>query len=222
MQYSAAARTAESMCRSLLKNQKVASGKDICYSIDCSYISVLYFGLRKEVIPVHSRKLAYTALFIAVGVLSAHLVYIPIGIAKCFPLQHVINILLAVLLGTRYSVSAAFGISVLRNILGTGSLLAFPGSMVGAALAGLLYKKTNSIWGAIIGEVIGTGFIGALLAYPVAKYFIGSQAGAFFFIIPFTVSTTGGSIIAYFLYKANIVSYLQYTLGAAESRNVAK
>ncbi|MBP2638197.1 MAG: thiW protein [Firmicutes bacterium] len=171
---------------------------------------------------MHSRKLAYTALFIAVGVLSAHLVYIPIGIAKCFPLQHVINILLAVLLGTRYSVSAAFGISVLRNILGTGSLLAFPGSMVGAALAGLLYKKTNSIWGAIIGEVIGTGFIGALLAYPMAKYFIGSQAGAFFFIIPFTVSTVGGSIIAYFLYKANIVNYLQYTLGTAEPRNVAK
>jgi energy coupling factor transporter S component ThiW len=154
------------------------------------------------------RKLTYTAIFIAVGVLSAHLVYIPVGVAKCFPLQHVINILLAVLLGTRYSVSAAFGIALLRNILGTGSILAFPGSMVGAALAGILYRKTNSIWGAIAGEVFGTGILGALLAYPVAKYFTGSSAGAFFFVVPFLVSTTGGSIIAYFLYKTTIPTVL--------------
>ncbi len=154
------------------------------------------------------RKLAYTAIFMAVGVLTSHLVYIPIGIAKCFPLQHVINILLAVLLGTRYSVSAAFGISLLRNLLGTGSLLAFPGSMVGAALSGFLYKRTNSIWGAIAGAIIGTGIFGALLAYPVAKYFIGSAAGAFFFVIPFMVSTTGGSIIAYLLYKTVIPAVL--------------
>lgn len=160
------------------------------------------------------RKLAYTAIFMAIGVLSAHLVYIPVGIAKCFPLQHVINILLAVLLGTRYSVSAAFGISVLRNVLGTGSLLAFPGSMVGAALSGFLYKKTNSIWGAIAGEVIGTGVIGALLAYPVAKYFIGSPVGAFFFIVPFMVSTAGGSIIAYILYKTSIPTILYEKLNA--------
>jgi len=153
---------------------------------------------------MHIRKLAYTAIFIAVGVLSAHLVYIPIGIAKCFPLQHVINIVLAVLLGTRYTVSAAFGISLLRNILGTGSFLAFPGSMVGAALSGILYYKTNSVWGAIIGEVIGTGVFGALLAYPVAKYFIGSQAGAYFFIVPFMVSTLGGAVIAYILFKTSI------------------
>ena len=61
------------------------------------------------------KKLTITALFIAIGVLSAHLVYIPVVVAKCFPVQHAINILLAVLLGTRYSVSAAFGISLLRN-----------------------------------------------------------------------------------------------------------
>ena len=98
---------------------------------------------------METRKLTFTALFIAVGVLSAHLVYIPVGVAKCCPVQHAINVLLAVLLGTRYSVGAAFGVSVLRNILGTGSLLAFPGSMIGAALAGILYARTRSIWGAV-------------------------------------------------------------------------
>ena len=81
---------------------------------------------------METRKLAFTALFMAVGVLSAHLVYIPIGVAKCFPVQHTINVLLAVLIGTQYSTGAAFGVAILRNILGTGSLLAFPGSVIGA------------------------------------------------------------------------------------------
>ena len=121
---------------------------------------------------METRKLTFTALFMAVGVLSAHLIYIPVGVSKCFPVQHAINVLLAVLIGTRYSVGAAFGVSVLRNILGTGSLLAFPGSMIGAALSGILYTWTNSIWGAVIGEIVGTGIIGGLIAFPVAKYFL--------------------------------------------------
>lgn len=158
------------------------------------------------------RKLTFTALFIALGVISAHLVYIPIGVSRCFPVQHAINVLLAVLLGTRYSVSAAFGISVLRNLLGTGSLLAFPGSMIGAALAGILYKKTNHIMGAVVGEIIGTGILGALVAFPVAKYLIGSQVGAIFFVIPFLISTTGGSIIALLLYKTPITTFFREKL----------
>lgn len=159
------------------------------------------------------RKLTFTALFMAIGVLSAHLVYIPIGVAKCFPVQHAINVLLAVLLGTRYSVSGAFGISLLRNILGTGSLLAFPGSMIGAALAGILYKRTNHILGAVVGEVIGTGIIGALVAFPVAKYIVGTQVGAFFFVVPFLVSTIGGSIIACLLYYTPVTSFFREKLG---------
>jgi energy coupling factor transporter S component ThiW len=159
------------------------------------------------------KKMTFTALFIAIGVFSAHLVYIPVGIAKCFPIQHAINILLAVLLGTRYSVSAAFSISLLRNILGTGSLLAFPGSMFGALLAGILYKKTNHILGAIAGEIIGTGIIGSLVAFPVAKYVIGSQVGALFFLVPFLVSTTGGSLIAYLLYRTPMMAFLEQRIG---------
>lgn len=159
------------------------------------------------------RKLTFTALFIAIGVLSAHLVYIPVGVAKCFPVQHAINVLLAVLLGARYSTGAAFGISLLRNLLGTGSILAFPGSMIGAALAGVLYKRTGHILGAIAGEIIGTGLIGGLLAFPIAKFLIGSPVGAFFFIIPFLVSTVGGSLIAWLLYKTPVVAYSREMLG---------
>ena len=162
---------------------------------------------------METRKLTFAALFMAIGVLSAHLIYIPIGVAKCFPVQHAINVLLAVLLGTRYSVGAAFGVSVLRNILGTGSLLAFPGSMIGAALAGILYKRTNHVLGAVAGEIIGTGILGGLVAYPVAKIFLGTSVGALFFVVPFLVSTVGGSLIAWVIYHTPVTSFVQERLG---------
>lgn len=155
------------------------------------------------------RKLTLTALFVAIGVLTAHLVYIPVGISKCFPVQHAINVLLAVLLGPRYSVSAAFSISLIRNLLGTGSLLAFPGSMIGAFLAGIVYKKTGSLLAAVLGELVGTGVIGGLVAYPVAKYFLGSSAGALFFVVPFLVSSAGGCLIAWALSHTPVAGYLR-------------
>lgn len=153
---------------------------------------------------MNTRKMTIAAMFIAVGVLSAHLVYIPVGFAKCFPVQHAINVLLAVILGMRYAATSAFGIALLRNLLGTGSIFAFPGSIIGAALSGYLYKKTNSLYGAIAGEVIGTGIIGGLLSYPIATYMMGSNVGAFFFVMPFLISTIGGSAIAYVICKTPI------------------
>jgi energy coupling factor transporter S component ThiW len=149
--------------------------------------------------------MTFTALFVALGVLTAQLVYIPVGVSKCFPVQSAINILLAVLLGTRYSVNAAFTTSLLRNFLGTGTLLAFSGSMIGAALAGVLYRRTQNIFWAAAGELIGTGLIGALAAFPVARYLIGSKAGALFFVGPFAVSAAGGAVIACLLYYTPVV-----------------
>lgn len=146
-------------------------------------------------------KIAFSALFIAIGTLSSHLVYIPVGVAKCYPVQHTINVLSAVVLGPWFALLNALAISLLRNILGTGSLLAFPGSMIGALLAGLVYKKTGSRLQAVFGEVIGTGIIGGLLAYPVAKFIIGNDTAALFFVAPFLVSTLGGSTLAYVILK---------------------
>ena len=50
-------------------------------------------------------------------------------------------ILAAVTLGPAWGVGIAFCASLLRNLLGLGSLMAFPGSMVGALCCGLVYKK---------------------------------------------------------------------------------
>lgn len=155
------------------------------------------------------RRLTITALFTAIGVVSAHLIYIPIGVAKCFPMQSAINIIVAVLLGTRYATGAALTISLLRNILGTGSLLAFPGSLFGAALAGYLYKKTGHLGGAIAGELIGTGLIGSLAAYPLAHFVLNSKVGAFFFVGPFFLSAVGGSVIAFLFCRKAVLQLWQ-------------
>lgn len=146
---------------------------------------------------METRKLTLSALLIAIGTIAGHLIYIPVGVAKCFPVQHTINVLSAVLLGPWYAVMNAFTISVLRNTLGTGSLLAFPGSMIGALLAGLMYCRFKNNLAAVTGEVIGTGLIGGLLAFPIANFIMGKEVAAFFFVVPFLLSTIGGSFIAF-------------------------
>ncbi len=148
------------------------------------------------------RKMIFAALMTAVTVLLSPVFSFPLGVTRAFPIQHMVNIFLAVLAGTRYGVSAAFAASLIRNIAGTGSLLAFPGSMIGAFLSGYLYSHTGKLWMAVIGEFIGTSLIGGLLSYPVAALVLGSGKGALFYISLFAVSCGAGCCIAYAVLKA--------------------
>lgn len=148
-----------------------------------------------------TRKITVSSLIIAIGVIAGNIIFIPVGVSKCFPVQHTINVLTAVILGPGYGVAIAFCISLLRNILGTGSLLAYPGSMIGAFLAGMLYRKTKNNLLAVAGEIFGTGILGGLIAFPVANVIMGKNVGALFFITPFLISTIGGSLIALFILR---------------------
>ncbi|WP_026894919.1 energy coupling factor transporter S component ThiW [Clostridiisalibacter paucivorans] len=147
------------------------------------------------------KKITLSSLLVAMGTITGHIIYIPVGIAKCFPVQHTINVVSAVLLGPWYALANAFLISVLRNILGTGSLLAFPGSMIGAFIAGITYMIKGERAYAVMGEILGTGIIGGILAFPIAKFILGKEVAALFFVTPFMVSTIGGSIIGYMVLK---------------------
>lgn len=151
-----------------------------------------------------SRKAALSGLLIAIAVVFGTF-SIPIFGAKMSPVQHFINVVSAVVLGPGYAVGNAFIASLLRNILGTGSLLAFPGSMAGAFLSGLLFSKFRKLEMALAGEVIGTGILGALLAYPVAALLMGKESAVFVYVIPFLISCTGGAIMAYAFLKVPVV-----------------
>jgi energy coupling factor transporter S component ThiW len=100
------------------------------------------------------------------------------------------------MLGPWWSLLMAFLAALIRNLLGMGTLFAFPGSMCGALLAGLMYKYGKKLPFALVGELVGTGIIGAILTYPIATFIMGKETALFAMVIPFSVSSLGGVIIA--------------------------
>ncbi len=143
-------------------------------------------------------RISIAGILCAVAVVGSMFSF-PVFGSKCAPVQHMVNVICAVLLGPWYGLGAAFIASLLRNLLGLGSLLAFPGSMCGALICGLVYGKTKKLLPTVIGEVIGTGVVGGLLAYPIAVTFMGADAAsvAFYaYIVPFLISTVAGSLLA--------------------------
>lgn len=144
-----------------------------------------------------AQKVAMAGVYVALAVVGS-LLSVPVLGSKCAPVQHMINVLAAVTLGPFWGFGIAFCASLLRNLFGIGSLMAFPGSMVGALCCGLMFKLSKNISLTCIAEAVGTGILGGLCAYPVAKLLMGLQPEtAFVYIIPFLISTVAGSILAF-------------------------
>ena len=71
---------------------------------------------------VNIKKLAVAGIFCAVAVVGS-LFSFPVFGSKCAPVQHLVNILCAVLLGPAYGVGVAFCASLIRNVLALGIAL---------------------------------------------------------------------------------------------------
>ena len=145
----------------------------------------------------NTKKLAIAAVFCAVAVVGS-LFSVPVFGSKCSPVQHMVNILCAVLLGPGYGLGAAFA---------------------AALICGLVYKKTQSVFATLIGEVLGTSILGGFAAYPVAVFLMGKSAAGlavYAYVVPFLISTAGGAIISAVLIlslkKANILAGMQEAL----------
>ncbi|HJG32319.1 energy coupling factor transporter S component ThiW [Jeotgalicoccus aerolatus] len=141
-----------------------------------------------------------TAVFVALNVILSSIITFPIGIIRAAPMQHLINVLGAVMTGP-WVIVQAFISSTLRVLTGTGTVFAFPGSMIGALAAWLLYKFTKKLPLAALGEVLGTGIIGALSLYPLIRILnldtnIFTAVAAAFFL-----SSLIGSAVSYFILK---------------------
>jgi len=141
-----------------------------------------------------TKDVALSVILVAIAVALSP-VFIPAGIAKCFPAQHMVNVLAGVMLGPLYAVIIAAISAIIRNILGLGTFLAFPGGMIGAFLAGLAFRKFKNIYVAGAGEVLGTGLLGALASvWIVAPVFMGKSVAMGALIIAFSISTLGGTV----------------------------
>jgi energy-coupling factor transport system ATP-binding protein len=151
---------------------------------------------------METRKVARAVILVAIGVAISPFTSIPIGIARINPAQHFVNVVGAVLLGPWWAAGIALVIGILRNALGTGTLLAFPGGMIGAFLAGTVYRYTRNIYLGALGEVLGTGFLGSVVSVLiVAPVFMGKAMAMGALMIAFSGSTILGSIIAIFALK---------------------
>lgn len=145
------------------------------------------------------KRLAAAGLLCAVAVVGSVFVVFPVFGSKCAPVQHMVNILCAVCLGPWYGTGVAFCASLIRNLMGSGSILAFPGSMCGALLCGVVFWKSRNLTATLVAEVVGTGIVGGLAAYPLARVFLpAAAAGVGFagYVIPFLISTVAGSVLA--------------------------
>jgi len=145
---------------------------------------------------METRNVARAIILVAIGVAISPFTSIPIGIARINPAQHFVNVVGAILLGPWWATGIALVIGILRNMLGTGTLLAFPGGMIGAFIAGYAYRYSKNIYLGALGEILGTGILGAIVsALIVAPMLMGKATAIGALIIVFSGSTILGSII---------------------------
>ena len=143
-----------------------------------------------------TRRVAYAVVLVAIGVVLAPYTSFPIGIAKVNPTQHFVNVLGAVLLGPAWAVGIAAVIGAIRNVMGLGTLLAFPGGMIGAFLAGLAYRYIRRLDMAALGEIVGTGLIAPVVSALLVAPFLMHKAIPLLALIPsFLGSTIIGALL---------------------------
>lgn len=144
-----------------------------------------------------TRKLVLTALFACLAYVLNTFVYFP----AMAPFQHFVDVLAAVFLGPWYACAAAFLCGVMRMLSGR-TLQAIAGAVFGPILGGALYRRTHNIWLVFAGEVFGTGICGAMVSYPLMKWFYALDAQSPFYYIPFYTPSAivGGAMgVAVFL-----------------------
>lgn len=130
----------------------------------------------------HVKKLALVIVFSSLGVAMSPFAWFQFLGTKAYPTQHMVNAVLGVLVGPYWAVIAAVLTGTVRNVLGTGTLFAFPGGIPGGIVVGGIYwilKRFNIIERkrlvAALSEPIGTVLIGAPIALFLLAPWLGSQ-----------------------------------------------
>ena len=116
--------------------RKAPTDEQVILSVThCAALKIPPRGKRYRMKKANIRKLCAAAFLTALAVVGSLFSFPFLG-AKCSPVQHLVNIIAGVYLGPWWAMGSAFCASFIRNIFGLGSLMAFPGSMAGAFLAG--------------------------------------------------------------------------------------
>ena len=148
-----------------------------------------------------TKKIALTTVLIALTVVFSPF-YIPLGTTKCFPAQHMMNVVAGVLLGPWYAGLMALGTGLIRNFLGMGTVYAFPGGIPGALVVGIIYRYVWKNDYAGFAEPLGTVVIGATLSALVVAPWKGHSLTMYFFWAAFATSSVPGSVLGFVVLKA--------------------
>lgn len=139
------------------------------------------------------KKMVAAAMMSCLSYVLSSFVYFP----RMAPFQHMMNVICGVLLGPVWGFASAFLTGLMRMILGGRSIQALIGAVVGACLSGLLYQMTKKVYMAVVGEIIGTGILSALLVYPFMVKFYGLPAETPFwtFVPAYVPSSIMGAVL---------------------------
>lgn len=161
-------------------------------------------------------KMVMLSMLVAIGVVISPILRIE---GMC-PMAHLINIVCAVLMGPWYSLLCATLIGIIRMSFMGIPPLALTGAVFGAALSGIFYRLSGGrLLAAIVGEIIGTGIIGAVVSYPVMTLLWGKSGIGWAFYIPLFLGGTliGGTVAFFFLTalsRTGMLATIQKRLGA--------
>ncbi len=140
----------------------------------------------------HLKKTVLAAMLGCMSFVLCTFVYFP----AMAPFQHFVNLLAAVFVGPYYGFAAALLCGILRMMTGR-TIQAVTGAVFGAFLSGYLYRKTERLRFAVLGELVGTGIIGALASYPLMKFVYGLDLQSPIYYIPFYLpSSAMGAFLA--------------------------
>lgn len=161
-------------------------------------------------------KMVLLSMLIALGVVISPILRVE---GMC-PMAHFINIVCSVLLGPWYSLLCATLIGIIRMATMGIPPIALTGAIFGAFLSGLFYRLSKGkLLFAVLGEIIGTGIIGAVMSYPVMSILWNKEGLSWLFYVPSFVCGTliGGSIAFVFLKKLSsggMLAKMQAALGS--------
>jgi len=167
-----------------------------------------------------TKRISLFIVVVSLGIIIAPLLWFPFFTTKAYPGQHLINALAGVMLGPWWAAAAAILIGIVRNILGIGTIYAFPGGIPGGVVVGLVYlvtrrsKRPAIRYLAALAEPIGTVLIGGTLSLAVIAPIIGDprllgaveQYGLWCFLPVFwsgwALSSIPGSVAGYLVLLA--------------------
>ena len=129
---------------------------------------------------LNTRKMVLCALFASLAFVLNTFVYFP----AMAPFQHFVDVIAAVFLGPWWACLSAFLCGVMRMMCGR-TIQSVTGAIFGPILGGLLWRKTKNIYLVCVGEIVGTGLLGALASYPLMKWFYALDVQNPLYYIPF-------------------------------------